>query len=135
MGWIGLLMFLLVYMFSVLGNFLFAENDPAHFGNLGISMLTLFQMITLDGWVDIMQQQPRNIFTLIYFISFILLGTMVVLNLFIGVVLNGFEEVKKEIEDELEKKQSKNSVKYELAQISHQLADLKKQLDKVGVKK
>ncbi len=132
MGWISLLLLLQLYVFAVLGNFMFGKTDPAHFGNLGIAILTLFQIITLEGWVEIMAAQPQNFLTILYFLGFILLGTMIVLNLFIGVVLNGFEEVKKEIEEELQAKVKKSSAKEELAQISTQLADIKNRLDKIG---
>lgn len=132
MGYISLLLMLQLYVFAVIGNFLFGQNDPAHFGNLGIAILTLFQIITLEGWVEIMQAQPQNLATILYFVGFILLGTMIVLNLFIGVVMNGFEEVKKEIEEEMHLKEKKNSLKDELTQISANLAEISKRIDKLG---
>ena len=132
MGYISLLLLLQLYVFAVIGNFLFSKTDPTHFGNLGVAILTLFQIITLEGWVEIMQAQPQNFATVLYFIGFILLGTMIVLNLFIGVVLNGFEEVKKEIEEEISGKQKKNSVRYELTQISEQLNEIRKRIDIMG---
>lgn len=135
MGWISVLLLLQMYIFAVLGNFMFGQKDPEHFGNLGIAILTLFQIITLEGWVEIMQAQPQNFLTILYFIGFILLGTMIVLNLFIGVVMNGFEEVKKEIEEELQLKKRKNTTKDELKQISNQLAEITKRLDRLGEKK
>lgn len=128
MGYISLLLLLQMYVFAVIGNFLFAKSDPAHFGDLGVAILTLFQIITLEGWVDIMATQPQNAVTIIYFIGFILLGTMIVLNLFIGVVLNGFEEVKKEIEEELHHKHKEKNTKQELAQISTQLEEINKRI-------
>lgn len=133
MGWISLLLLLQLYVFAVLGNFLFGKNDPEHFGNLGIAILTLFQIITLEGWVEIMAAQPQNFFTILYFIGFIILGTMIVLNLFIGVVLNGFEDVKKEIEEELNFQKKKKDSKEELKQISLQLTDIRKRIDKLGI--
>lgn len=131
MGYITLLLLIQIYMFAVLGNFLFGKTDPVHFGNLGSSVLTLFQIITLEGWVDIMDAQKQPLIAPLYFISFILLGTMVVLNLFIGVILNGFEEVKKEIERELDGKARKGSVKHELTEISDQLDILRNKLDMI----
>lgn len=131
MGYITLLLLIQIYMFAVLGNFLFAHSDPTHFGNLGNSILTLFQVITLEGWVDIMHAQNQPLIAPLYFISFILLGTMVVLNLFIGVILNGFEEVKKEIERELDGRNKKGTIKNELIEISDQLETLKHKLDAI----
>lgn len=129
MGYITLLLLIQMYIFAVLGTFLFGKTDPTHFGNVGNSILTLFQVITLEGWVDIMQTQSQPLLAPLYFISFILLGTMVVLNLFIGVILNGFEEVKKEIERELDGSHKKKTVSRELTEISDQLEILKDKLD------
>lgn len=135
MGYISILLLLQMYVFAVIGNFLFGKNDPENFGNLGIAILTLFQIITLEGWVEIMKAQPQNLVTILYFISFILLGTMIVLNLFIGVVMNGFEEVKKEIEEEMYLKEKKSKLQDELNQISVNLADIRKRIDKLGTPK
>ncbi|TWW08842.1 hypothetical protein E3A20_20280 [Planctomyces bekefii] len=54
-GYVGLLLGLHFYIYAVLGVFLFGANDPVHFGTLGKSMLTLFQVLTLEGWADIMR--------------------------------------------------------------------------------
>ena len=84
------------------------------------------------GYIMKAQQSP---FAPVYFISFILLGTMVILNLFIGVILNGFDEVKKEIEVELGHHKKKQVAKNELVQISEQLELLRKRLDLLIEKK
>jgi voltage-gated sodium channel len=128
MGYISLLLLIQMYMFAVVGHVLFGSTDPQHFGDLGTAIMTLFQIITLEGWVDIMKAQ-QSPFAPVYFISFILLGTMVILNLFIGVILNGFDEVKKEIELEIDQHKKKQVAKNELAQISEQLEVLRKRLD------
>jgi voltage-gated sodium channel len=44
---------LLLYVYGVLGVNLFAQVDPQHWGSLGTACLTLFQMLTLEGWVEI----------------------------------------------------------------------------------
>lgn len=106
------------YMFGVLGTFLFAENDPVHFGGLGSTFLTLFQTLTLEGWADLMRIQiygcaefgyenfpgqctnsvAQPISAVLYFITFIVMGTMIILNLLIGVVVNGMAESQEEME-------------------------------------
>lgn len=135
MGYIGILLLIQFYIFAVLGNFLFGANDPVHFGDLGASMLTLFQIITLEGWVDIMKAQEGVVLAPIYFISFILLGTMIVLNLFIGVIMNGFEEVHRDLDKEMLKKNTKSSKNDQLKHISAQLDALRTKLDLLIEKK
>lgn len=49
-GYILLLLFLVVYIFGVLGVILFGENDPANFDDVATAMLTLFQTATLTSW-------------------------------------------------------------------------------------
>lgn len=131
MGYIGVLLFIQLFVFAILGNLLFSQNDPENFGNLGSSMMTLAQVITLEGWVDIMKAQGSSPFVPAYFISFIILGTMTVLNLFIGVITSGFEEVKKEIETEALAKNT-SSLKIELSSISKQMEDIKNKVDNLA---
>ncbi len=106
-GWITLLLFTLLYAYSVMGVFLFGENDPERFGSLWSSMLTMFSVLTLEGWFDIMHDQmvglPRSdgsasmetspVAAPIFFVSFILSGTMIFLNLLVGVIVNSMSEM------------------------------------------
>lgn len=99
MGYVGLLLFLIVYVYGVLGTHLFSSTDPEHFGDLGLSFLSLFQIITLEGWAEIFrpQLQIHGWPVAIYFVSFILIGTMILLNLLIGVVLRSMEQVQADL--------------------------------------
>jgi hypothetical protein len=56
-GYVLLLMLLLLYVYAVAGVFLFGPNDPFHFGNLHSALLTLFSILTLEGWVDVLRIQ------------------------------------------------------------------------------
>jgi Ca2+-binding EF-hand superfamily protein len=49
-GFIGVILFLAFYMFSIMGIFLFGENDKVHFASLQEAFLTLFRCATLDNW-------------------------------------------------------------------------------------
>ena len=55
MGHVLLLMSVIFYIYAVTGFHLFHEHDAEHWGSLGAALLTLFQMVTLEGWVDIME--------------------------------------------------------------------------------
>jgi voltage-gated sodium channel len=112
MAYVAVFLGLLFYVYGVAGVFLFGQNDPVRFGTLGAAMLTLFIVVTLEGWSAIMYTQlygcdavaegaaaalckhpdPQPFASPVYFISFILLGTMIVLNLFIGIIMNGMQE-------------------------------------------
>ena len=49
-----LLLLLVFYLFAIGGIEFFRQNDPWHFGNVGLAMLTLFRMATLEDWTDVM---------------------------------------------------------------------------------
>ena len=121
MFYVCLLLFLLFYVYAVIGVILFSGNDPVHFGNLWTSFLSLFRIVTLEDWTDVMYLQiygsdiyqgynqsiahlastPKAmpITAVIYFVSFVLLGTMIMLNLVIGVIINGMDEAQTELAD------------------------------------
>ena len=98
MGYVVLLMSLHFYVYAVLGTIAFGQHDPTHFGTLHHSMLALFQVLTLEGWTSLLDAQlPHNpAIASAYFISFIMIGTMLMLNLVIGVIINSMEEVRQE---------------------------------------
>jgi voltage-gated sodium channel len=104
MAYVALLLCVLFYVYAVMGVGLFGRVDPPHFGSLGASGLTLFQIVTLEGWADIMREQleagSSPTLTIAYFVSFILLGTMITLNLLIGVIVTGMDEARQEMEDD-----------------------------------
>ena len=54
MGYVSILLGLFFYVYAVMGTFLFRDNDPGHFADLGHSMTTLFQVVTLEDWTDVM---------------------------------------------------------------------------------
>jgi len=99
MGYVGLLLSILFYIYGVTGVFFFAKADPLHFGTLGDAILTLFGVITLEGWTALMYDILRGDSgvpagkVIGFFVSFVLFGTMIMLNLFIGVIMNSMQEV------------------------------------------
>ena len=114
LGYIGILLFILFYIYACLGTFLFRENDPIHFESLHISLLSLFRVATLEDWTDIMYtaiygcqnygysgmenfcRNPQTFPFLgwFYFVSFVLLATFIFFNLFIGVIISNMDDIK-----------------------------------------
>jgi voltage-gated sodium channel len=93
MGSIVLLISLIYYVFAVMATKLFGDDKPELFGSLGDSLFTLFTVMTLEGWVDgvtkpVMEAHPH---AWVFFITFIITTTFMVLNLFIGVVVNAMQ--------------------------------------------
>ena len=83
------------------GIHLFGAGDPKHFGSLGAALMSLFRIVTLDNWGDLYFAQAAHvpaIKVVIYFVTFIVFGTMIILNLFIGIIMNSMSEMHAEIE-------------------------------------
>jgi voltage-gated sodium channel len=97
MGHVITLAGLLIYIYGVVGTMLFRDVDPAHWGSLGRSCLTLFQILTLEGWAEMQAViLPTKPSAWIFFTSFIVVAVFVVINLFIAVVTNNLQSVKLE---------------------------------------
>lgn len=117
MGYVIMLIGILFYVYAIVGVFVFGATDPIHFGDLHHAFVTLFKVLTLEGWTDIMNvhifgdvgkenMQIISLWPFFYFASFILIGAMIIMNLFIGVIMNSMEESQKELTQEL------NEIKY-----------------------
>lgn len=100
-GQMALLSSLLFYIYAVIGNTLFRDHDPQHWGSLHISLLSLFRTLTLEDWTDLMYTGMELYpWAWVYFVSFVLLATFVIFNMLIGIILNSMEEARALIEAE-----------------------------------
>jgi voltage-gated sodium channel len=125
MGHVIMLMSVIFYIYAITGFHLFADADPERWGTLGSALLTLFQLVTLEGWVEVMQTAMEDHpLAWIYFVSFVLVGTFVVLNLFIAVVINNLETSKLEQLEKLEEPITHEDVLHELSRTRDALRDL-----------
>jgi voltage-gated sodium channel len=94
---IVLLLALVLYVYAVLGYHLFGAIDPAHWGDLGTAVRTLFEALTLEGWLELQAAVIGQIpLAWLFFGSYILIAVFIVVNLFIAVILNNLETVKAE---------------------------------------
>ncbi|KAM6132105.1 sodium channel protein type 3 subunit alpha isoform 14-T14 [Phoenicopterus ruber ruber] len=85
------------------------KNVKVNFDNVGAGYLALLQVATFKGWMDIMyaavdsrdvEDQPKyedNLYMYLYFVIFIIFGSFFTLNLFIGVIIDNFNQQKKKI--------------------------------------
>ncbi|MCB1193245.1 MAG: ion transporter [Leptospiraceae bacterium] len=97
LGYVALLILILFYVYGSIGIFLFSETDPEHYSSLPMSILTLFQTITGEGWPDLLAIQIAKSNTLvasIFYVSFIVIGSMIILNLLIGVIVSELDNIK-----------------------------------------
>ena len=85
---------IVLYVYALVGYGQFAEHDPARWGSVGSALLTLFEVVTLDGWSEVMhpiiELEPL---AWVYFVSFVIITAYIVTNVFIAVVINSLDEV------------------------------------------
>ncbi|GAB4132152.1 MAG: hypothetical protein OHK0045_11780 [Raineya sp.] len=96
----ALLLGVLIYIYSIVGIYLFGHHkyENADFSSLGGAFLTLFTMMTLEGWVDMMYQASNNFggswywVVKAYFVSFIILTVIISFNVFVAVLTSQVQE-------------------------------------------
>ncbi|KAA8709838.1 ion transporter [Helicobacter canis] len=93
---IGVLLLLVYYIYAVLGTQLFATAAPEYFGDLGKSFFTLFQVMTGESWSGAIARPIMRIYPYawIYFISYMIIVSFIVLNMVIGVIVDSISEIK-----------------------------------------
>uniref|UniRef100_A0A8C4N087 Cation channel sperm associated 3 n=1 Tax=Equus asinus asinus TaxID=83772 RepID=A0A8C4N087_EQUAS len=101
-----ILLFVLMYIFAILGFYLFGVPDGGdmnNWGNLAVAFFTLFSLATVDGWTDLQHQLDARNFTLsrTFTIVFILLASFIFLSMFVGVMIIHTEDSIKKFEREL----------------------------------
>jgi voltage-gated sodium channel len=127
MGHVLMMLGLLLYVYAVVGLYLFRAVDPQHWGTLGTSLLTLFQLLTLEGWVELQGAVlPSYPLAWIYFASFVFIGVFVVVNLFIAVVINNLESAKLEHQAEADRQSAHPDVLEAIADIRDRLEHLER---------
>jgi voltage-gated sodium channel len=132
---VSLLLSLLLYMYAVIGVNLFGAHDPEHWGGLGPALLTLFQMLTLEGWVELQETSlALTRWAWLYYGSFVIVAVFVVVNLFIAVVLNNLDEIREEDRKAAlaaAERQATSAEATDAARIAGHLAALRAELDRL----
>ena len=87
--YVTLLLFIILYIYASFGSILFSNSDPERWADLGISMITLVQVLTLSSWEQVMLPlQQLYWWSWVYFFSFIALGSITILNLIVAVLVD-----------------------------------------------
>jgi voltage-gated sodium channel len=77
------------YVYGMVGWILFSDVDPAHWRTIGRALLTMFQLVTVEGWYEVQDAAlASEPWAWVYFVSFIIISAFVLFNMVIGVVIN-----------------------------------------------
>ena len=93
LGYVVALMFIIFYIYAAAGSLFFNRINEDLWGDITISMLTLFRVMTFEDWTDVMYE-TMAVYPLswAFFVSFIFLTAFAFLNMVIGIVVNVLEE-------------------------------------------
>ncbi len=99
LGNVVMLLAIIFYIYAITGFYLFHEHDPFHWSSLGISLITLFRVLTLEDWTDVMYT-AMELYPMawLYFVSFVFIAAFIVINMVIAVVLNNLSKSQQEID-------------------------------------
>ncbi|CAK7050096.1 MAG: hypothetical protein MESAZ_01123 [Saezia sanguinis] len=130
------LLLLIFYIAAVMATKLFGEQFPVLFGNLGSSLFTLFQIMTLDSWATgvtrpIMAAYP---WAWVFFVLFVLVATFAVLNLFIAIMVDTMHEADHEEQEETREvvKSENELLMDELRSLRSEMAELRQAMGQAG---
>ena len=122
--WSAILLLLFYYVYGIIGTVLFGKAFPDWFGSLGASVYSLFQIMTIESWSMGIARPVIAVFPFawIYFVSYILITSFVVMNIVVGIVLNSINESSSE---------DGESVNDDMASIEAEFEKLKQQVQAV----
>lgn len=93
LGYVLLLMFIIFYIYAAVGSTFFAKINPVLWGDIAISLLTLFRVMTFEDWTDVMYE-TMEVYPMswLFYLTFIFLTAFAFLNMVIGIVVNVLED-------------------------------------------
>lgn len=126
LGYVVLLMFIIFYIYAAVGSYLFGDINSVLWGDIAISMLTLFRVMTFEDWTDI-QYETMEVYPMswIYYITFIFFTAFAFLNMVIGIVVGVMDE---------EHTKERNVGQPSLLDLQNQIAELSKQIEQMNKK-
>ncbi|MCK5917100.1 MAG: ion transporter [Cocleimonas sp.] len=127
MGYVSLLMFIIFYIYAAVGSIIFSDINQELWGNISISMLTLFRIATFEGWTEVMYETMK-VYPLswFYYLTFIFIVAFVFLNMMIGIVVETLQE-----EHEKESLESGEGESAEVHWIKEHTGMMEKRLERI----
>ncbi|NTS78553.1 ion transporter [Catenovulum sp. SM1970] len=125
LGYVMLLMFIIFYIYAAIGSTFFAKINPELWGDITISLLTLFRVMTFEDWTDVMYE-TMTVYPLSwsFYLTFIFFTAFAFLNMVIGIVVNVLEDER----NKAAQLQSEEDGEPNLKEIKAELAELKQLL-------
>ena len=127
LGYVMLLMFIIFYIYAAIGSTLFEDINPELWGDITISLLTLFRVMTFEDWTDVMYE-TMTVYPLgwIFYLTFIFFTAFAFLNMVIGIVVNVMEEEHAKVREEHQKELQDEVTAEQDEKLNNILAEIKK---------
>jgi voltage-gated sodium channel len=127
-----LLTVLLMYIYGMVGWILFHEEDPEQWGNIGQSLLSLFQILTLENWPEYLDRgQQIHPASWIFFVSYVLIASFLVINILIAIIINSMEEVHDAEREEERRRRDDELAAAGDGTIADRLEEIRRSLDRL----
>lgn len=126
---IVILMFIVFYMYAIVGNYLFEDAESGLWKDFLISMLTLFRILTFEDWTDVMYEgMEMHSWSWIYFVSFVIIAAFVFFNLFVAVIIGEMEKINnKDMVDDIHAENDKlDLILAQMQELKSEIKELKK---------
>lgn len=133
LGYVMLLMFIIFYIYAAVGSTLFETINPVLWGDITISLLTLFRVMTFEDWTDVMYE-TMEVYPLswIFYLTFIFFTAFAFLNMVIGIVVNVMEQENAKARAETLAETLEEQNEPSLQDISQQIRALERQISALG---
>ena len=131
---VGSIILLIFYVSAVLATNFFGDDFDTWFGNIGRSMFSLFQIMTLESWSMGIVRPVMELFpwAWTFFVPFILVTSFAVLNLFIGIIVDAMQSQNTEKENSAAEAKLKHeaSLQKEMSLLRKEIKELNTRLKK-----
>ncbi|MGC4893690.1 ion transporter [Micromonospora sp. DT31] len=85
-----------LYVYGMAGWLIFGDRYPEEYGDIGRSLVTLFVLLSLETLPDLLEQGLAvSPWTLLYYVSFVMIAVNLLLNILIAVIVNSMEEARR----------------------------------------
>ncbi|XPV69700.1 MAG: ion transporter [Halarcobacter sp.] len=125
---IVILMFIIFYIYAIIGSFFFVDLPSGLWDNFLVSMLTLFRVLTFEDWTDVMYEAMEVYpWAWIYFVSFVIIAAFVFFNLFVAVIIGEMQKLQEvDMKEEIHEDHLKLDIMLEeIKALRSELRDLK----------
>ena len=131
LGYVCLLMFIIFYIYAAIGTSFFEEINPDLWGDIALSLLTLFRVMTFEDWTDVMYETMEvHPWSWVFYLTFIFLTAFAFLNMIIGIVVKVLEDEQQAVREQEQADSHDGAKEPDRYEIQRQIAELKELIEK-----